>query len=243
MQPITLTMWEESKDHGKLLLFSSIVNEGFRVGRQNGYEAAQMGLIQSPSLQSKIAQKLVIALKDEREYSRHFAEIGFGNDSVDVKNTSTKVVFVNGELLNPEESRTVATPANVTFVNRTLHFEQISQPDKDSSIFSIPREADGPPPANPFYAPTVSLEQNFSIVASQKESSFDSKRLLDLLQTRLQIFQDSPKNQPFFDQAAVAMIQLLQLDLVQPDAVTIVDRRAQRRPVQNRYARACAAQK
>jgi adenylate cyclase len=208
-------MWEDTKNHGKRLLFSSVISQPFRVGRQNGHEAAQLGLIQSPSSESKIEQKLVIAFKDERAYSRHFAEIDFEDANVEIRNTSNKVVLVNGESLYPEETRTVPTPANVTFVNRSLQFESVAQPDKDSSIFSLPRNPDAAPPSNPFYAPTVSLEPNLSIVATAtNESGFDSKRLLDLLQTMLQIFQDSPTNQQFFDQATVAMTQLLQLDYV-----------------------------
>ncbi len=214
MQPITLTLWEQTKERGKLLLFSTIVNESFRVGRQHGYETARLGLIQSPSLQSKLDQKLVIALSDEREYSRHFADITFTDDNIEVCNTSNKILFVGGEVLKPEQSLSVRAPTNVTFVNRTLHFESLAQSDQDSSIFSLPREVDSPPVANPFFAPTVSLEPNFSIVASAHEASFDSKRLLELLQSMLQIFQDSPNRPQFFDHAAVAMSQLLQLDHV-----------------------------
>lgn len=216
MQAIDVKIWDDSKDNGKLLLYSTIIEGPFRIGRQDKKtEADQIGLIRSPSDSSRHDQKLVIAFAEERQYSRNLAEINYAKEKIEVCNVSNHTIWVDAEKLEPDQRRLVKSPAEVTFLHRTLHFESLAADSPDVSIFSLPRESDPPSNKKQLFAPTFSFDANFSLVAGAEESSsIDSDRLLNLLQTMLQIFQDSPNSQPFFDQACVAMCQLLQLDHV-----------------------------
>jgi hypothetical protein len=214
MQAIDVKVWDDSKDNGKLLLYSTIIEGPFRIGRQDKkIEADQIGLIRSPSNNSNLDQKLVIAFAEERQYSRSLAEITFAQEKIEVCNVSNQTIWVDAEKLEPDQRRVVKSPTEVTFLDRTLHFESLASDDQDVSIFRLPRESESPR-NNQYYAPTFSFDANFSLMATSDEASIDSDRLLDLLQTMLQIFQDSPNSQPFFDQASIAMGQLLQLDHV-----------------------------
>ena len=59
MQAIDVKVWDDSKNNGKLLLYSSIVEGPFRIGRQDKKnEADQIGLIRSPTENSQLEQKL-----------------------------------------------------------------------------------------------------------------------------------------------------------------------------------------
>ncbi len=213
MQAINVKVWDESKDNGKLLLYSTIIEGPFRVGRQDKKsEADQIGLVRSASPNSQIGQKLVIAFAEERQFSRNLAEVSFANDKIEICNVSNQVVWIGDEKLGPDQRKVVRSPAEISFLNRTLQLESLSN-NQEVSIFSLPRETESPRP-NQYFAPTFSFDANFSLMAATEEACIDSERLLELLQTMLQIFQDSPNSQPFFDQAALAMIQLLQLDHV-----------------------------
>ena len=215
MDQFELKVWDESKAQGKVMLFSATTDGNFRVGRQTGGETAQIGMVTSPSDRSKFDQKLIIAFSQEREYSRHFADIRFDNGSIEVHNTSQQAIVVGEQKLHPDQRCNVQAPTRIDFFRRTLGIESLTNPQVDGLVKSIPRAAQ-PPRLNQYYAPTFSLPAEFSLEASagHEAPGIDSDRLLELLQTMLQIFQDPPNSQQFFDQAAMAMIQLLQLDHV-----------------------------
>ncbi len=213
MQPIDIKIWDETKNQNRVLLCSAVADQSFRIGRQDSGETNQIGFITSPSGNSTLDEKLVIAFSEEREYSRHLAEIQINHDELEVRNTSNQLIKVGGTGLKPNQSSVVRVPTKINFVDRSIQFENVEAPASEGSLFSLPRPAEMPG-LDQFYAPTFSLMAEFSLASTPAEPCIDSERLIELLQTMLQIFQDSPNCQQFFDRASQAMVQLLQLDHV-----------------------------
>ena len=195
------------------------MESSFRIGRQEEGEPEEIALVQSSSPRSSLKQKLIIATGLEREYSRQFAEVLLSDNMIRINNTSPHAIDVAlsplaaGESLDIDLNLRMPTsdPIELTFYDRTIELLPIEILQRKGSIFSL-ATTPGPPSLLP---PTrASFDHSLSLVGNDVAATIESRRLLELLQTTMDIFQDSPDNLSFFDRAAMAMIQFLQLDHV-----------------------------
>ena len=185
--------------------FQVETTEGFRIGRQVGEEPEAFALAESASEQSELKQKLVIASASERNYSRFVGEVRINDDSIVIKNTSQQpIVLKFGEMLELHESTELSLPAEFSVYQRRLTISNLER-NLGGTIFSLPTTV-SPPGARDLETPALSLIQ------ASRGDNVDSKRLLDLLQTMISTFQDSPNGPAFFERATRAMINLLELD-------------------------------
>ncbi len=200
-------------------LLEQTVENSFRIGRQEEGEPGEIAVVRSASARSTLDQKLIIATGFEREYSRQFAEVHLSGGAVRIHNTSPHAIDVGSTPLAAGESRDIELksltamhdPIELTFCDRTIELVPIESPQRKGSVYSLDTTP-GPPTLLPISQATI--DSSLSLVGTAAAATIESNRLLDLLQTMLNIFQDSPDNLSFFDRAAMAMIQFLQLDHV-----------------------------
>ncbi len=226
MQSIDLKVMDSGANGEKLLFFTEI-SGSFRVGRQDESESNQIALIRSHITSVPVRSKTGHCVRGR---ARIFATLCRDQTWMTTTSKFTTPAIKSSTPIptrsNPTQTRIVKIPATIKLINRTIRLggrvvdslaDDESYSDLDSrsnvasnfvgSIISLLQPVD-PPNLQKYITPTMSL------VDAAHDANIDSKRLLDLLQTMLQIFQDSPNSQHFFDRAAKAMIQLLGLDHV-----------------------------
>ncbi len=209
MPLILIRVIEKSGNLDPEVLFEALVERSFRIGRQEVGETDEIGFVECKSNQAGIDLKLIIASVNEREYSRNFAEVLFLDDRLEIRNTSgNQTIFLgSAEPINPDESRWLAIPCECTIVNRSICFLGSGAKPEGSVIFSL---ASTPPPPGQHSG----ISPHVSLVQASRGNHIDGKRLLELLQAMLEVFQDSPSRREFFERSAQAMVQLLELDHV-----------------------------
>ena len=199
-------------------LLEESVKESFRIGRQAEGEPETIAFAPSPSASSTLKQKLIVATGNEREYSRQLAEVHVLSDSVEIRNTGPKAVNTSHETIAIGESKTIHwrnSPTNpavkLLLFNRTVELSLVECSDLKGSIFNLPAATRAPGLQQPFDA---TVGSGMSLLDTDVAATIESGRLLELLQTMLSIFQESPSTSSFFDKAAMAMSQFLRLDHV-----------------------------
>ena len=208
---IQVKIYETAQRH---LLFEETVKNSFRIGRQAEGEPETFSLVQSPSTESSFDQKLIVATGHEREYSRQLAEVHIQFETVEIRNTSRKVFFIADKALEFGDSTTIDRQdpqVEMVLFDRTVELSLINSNEFKGSIFKL-STAPKPPGRQPPVQAT--LTQGIDLAATDMAATMESGRLLELLQTMLSIFQESPGTSAFFDRAATAMIQFLRLDHV-----------------------------
>ena len=200
-------------------LYQETVEGSFRIGRQDNGESEKIELVQSPSTRSDLNQKLIIATGNEREYSRQFSEVHTSPDAIEIRNTSHQTIYVGHDLLAAGESKVIQwrkspaenPPVELTLGDRTIELTLINDGEFKASLFSL---ATAPKPPALERISGSQVDPAMSLVAIGSADAIESSRLLELLDSMMHIFQESPAHSSFFDRTAMAMIQFLRLDHV-----------------------------
>jgi adenylate cyclase len=152
----------------------------------------------------------VLAASLEREYSRSHAEVTCLNDErLRLTNTSSSQEVIvrkdHDQILRPGDSTEVDLPCDLQFGSRIVEFAD-DNVQLGKTIFGMTELT---PPMHP-----EAVKPEMSLFKVENESGIDKARLVDWLGSMLQVFQDSAGSQEFFDNAAKALVALLDLDHV-----------------------------
>jgi len=224
-KPFWIQVYEASLLADNDVLFESEVRLPLKIGRQEKGVFVGVQLVDnedgSTTVQPEAGtlasqrRKLVIASPTERAYSRQFAQLRVVENSVEVKNTSSsQVIYLGAETpINPGESRLLATPFEIKLGDRMIAVSMVGQvkpPGERPIIHSLPPSS---PPSIIGSGSWQTMErQAVSLRGTQKGAKIDGERLIELLKTIMQMLQDSPSTAEFYENAARAIAQLLELD-------------------------------
>ena len=217
-----IQVYEASLLADNTVLFEDDVNLPMKIGRQEAGVFTGVQLIEHEDGTATLQQpefgvatsrrKLLIASPSERAYSRQFAELKIVDEAVEVKNTSGgQVIYLGAETpINPGESRLLVTPFEIKLGERMVSIARVGQVKKKAIIKSLPPTS---PPSIMGSGSWATMErQAVSLRGTQKGAKIDGERLIELLQTIMQMLQDSPSTPEFYENATRSIAQLMELD-------------------------------
>ncbi len=210
---LSIKVYQQLVDSDPQLLYESEIDHPFSIGRQETEDPKEVGFVKPAAAKSQLKSKLVIASSDDRGYSRRFAEVSFSGDQVAVRNTSeSQAIFTGSSIpISPRESRLLHPPFEVTLGNRIVSFAvvgEISSDEKASIIHSLP------PSLPPSLMGTLDRALPVRFLNQDFNDGLSGEQLVELLQSIMQILQNSPSSHEFFENATKAMADALNLDHV-----------------------------
>jgi adenylate cyclase len=209
-QPLfSIRVFEQT--HPQKLLLETSTDRAFRIGRQEEGEPATVQFVEIATDGSSLNRKLIIATVEERQYSRRYAEIYFAENKAEIRNTNPNQILQldGGAIIGPNENRIVGVPFGVTIGERRLAVDYQDTDLPEGEFRSLPD-------SSPFRLHTIDLSARLcgmSLMGVEvTDSKLSTRRTVELLEIVLAILQNSPDSQDYFDNAAQALAELLELD-------------------------------